>query len=485
MKKTIFFLSVFPLCILMIYHCSSNPNSPHSSSERSRMAMQTQDAALCDRSFSEIPNSIGLPEVQTIPGFKNQDSLINFLQHKADSFSWHTFMAMNWLADEMGNPDSTVCFGEDGTTVWEHWMPAAHIYRPNNEPPMEWRTGTAPDGDPLNSDHHKQLRFLAKNDDFTNITAEDAAVIDQEKMYTLYEIYYNRDAYDYVVNSGLNNKKGQESFVQNWPDFTSGMDVVLGNGDTLNIQDRFKRAYFPIGNLKDSTEVKGDTTYFFRLNRGAMIIKSAWRSLPEDEVDLYHARTVTLSGDSTVFLGLVGMHFIHKVAESTQWVWSTFEHVYNAPTLDSSDLLELEKGVDYAYFDEENLDTADFNKPEHRKFEWKIDERRPTQVVREKPIYDIAEDINAYFHEKIREINPKSVWLNYQLVGTQWPFETELFTSGGKYQPDRLANTVMETYKQPTSSCLECHSQARFMEGTSQSSTGFNADFVYTLNNAQ
>ena len=478
------FLIIVIFTIVNLQCSTSQSNSETESTSHSSQALGLQEVP-CDHFESEIPNSIGLPHVEEIPGHRNQDSLIHFLQTKADTFSWKTFIAMNWLADESGNPDTSVCFGEEGTVIWEHWMPASHIYRPNEEPPIPWREGTASDGDPLNSDHHKELRFFAKNDDFTNLSAEDAAVLDQEKMYTLYEIFYNRDAYDYVVNSGLNSKKGQESFTQNWPDFTKGLLVVMANGDTMNIQENFKRAYFPVGNLFDSTEVKGDQTYHFNTNRGAMIIKSAWRSVPDDEVDSYHTRTVTLTGDSTIFIGLVGMHFIHKVAESTQWIWSTFEHIYNAPSKDSTDALVLEKNVDYTYFDEQDLDTANFNKPSHKKFEWNIGNRKPTQVVREEPIYDIARNTNSFFHEKIREVNPKSVWLNYQLVGTQWPFDPELFTVGDKYQPSILANSVMETYKQKTSSCLECHSKARFLRNSDMSPIGFNADFVFTLNNAQ
>ena len=89
------------------------------------------------------------------------------------------------------------------------------------------------------------------------------------------------------------------------------------------------------------------------------------------------------------------------------------------------------------------------------------------------------------FIKKIAQVNPNSVWLNYQLVGTQWPFETELFTQGGSYQPAILANSILETYKQTTSSCMGCHSKAKFLEGSNANPFGYISDFVFTLNNAQ
>lgn len=488
MKKSYIYTSILILASIILA-CSDysgnlgmNRRSDNTSNEK---------ALRCDVFPSEIPKSIGLPLASTLPGsgcLENdicKDSMIHVLQTYADTFSWQTFIAMNWLADENGNPDASVCFGEEGNTVWEHWMPASHIYRKDGKSPLEWRDGTTEDGNPLNSDLHKDLRFLAKTDDFSNLTAEDAAVIDQEKKYTLFEIFYNRSAYDYVVNSGLYSKEGQKSFVQNWPDFTSGMTVVYENGDTMNIQKQFKRAYFPVGNLKDSIEQKGDKTFYFTINPGAMIIKSAWRPLPEEEADLYHTRQVSVSEDSTIHLGLVGLHFIHKVSESTQWVWSTFEHKNNAPFRDSTGAIIIEDKVNYAYFDKTDLDSSKFNKPSHSKYEQDINEREPTQVVHQSPIYAVARDINEYFHQKIRQVNPQSVWLNYQLVGTQWPFNPAFFEKGSDYQPAMLANAVMETFMLSKSSCMDCHSQARFLEGSDQSPIGFSSDFVFTLNNAQ
>ncbi len=57
-------------------------------------------------------------------------------------------------------------------------------------------------------------------------------------------------------------------------------------------------------------------------------------------------------------------------------------------------------------------------------------------------------------------------WEYYQLIGTQFPIKNP--------QPDQLANVAMETYIQPQSSCIECHSAAKSL-------TRENADFSFLL----
>lgn len=83
-------------------------------------------------------------------------------------------------------------------------------------------------------------------------------------------------------------------------------------------------------------------------------------------------------------------------------------------------------------------------------------------------------------------VDSNSVWQYYQLVGTQWPFLPTLFTSGEGYTPNIMANTVLETFEQKNSSCMGCHSNARFL--TSDTTTrgyGYNADFIWGLTNVK
>jgi hypothetical protein len=477
---------------LIVFSCYACTSSQQENTALAVMETGQKDYALCGMPSTayQLPGSIALPLVQTIPGFRNEDSLIAFLQNEADYFSWKTFIALNWVATENGTPDSTVCFGSrEGTTVWEHWMPSTEIFKPDNQPPSPWQHGITESGHPVNSGPSSNLRIIGKLSELTNIGPEQSPVIDKNRMYTLYENFYNQSAYNYVVAGKLYNLQGQKEFVTYWPSLTQGLTVIQGN-DTLPIEKTYKRAYFSVGNAKDSIEVKGNRTYYFTINEGAVIIKSAWVILtPQDDPKKFHTRATHVEGDTVRTLGLVGMHIMHKVAESTQWVWSSFEHIYNAPTADSTGIPQLEKGVDYLYFDEATVDTHFINKPPSLKFQKNSKDRVPTQVVSVRDIEKSTKLVNDYFHQLILAnvlANDKnSVWLNYRLVGTQWPFETELFTSGSGYQPEYMANAILETYHQATSSCLSCHSKARFNKDKASSGMGYSADFVYELGNVK
>jgi hypothetical protein len=99
----------------------------------------------------------------------------------------------------------------------------------------------------------------------------------------------------------------------------------------------------------------------------------------------------------------------------------------------------------------------------------------PIQVVRENPIdsgggNDVA-GLNAAMWKLIGGANPKSVFLNYELVNTLWPNSPATIPPGsrvplteGDPQPpqttEMVANTTLETYVQNTLTCLDCHASA-------------------------
>ncbi|HRI22945.1 MAG TPA: hypothetical protein PLA68_18430, partial [Panacibacter sp.] len=243
-----------------------------------------------------IPWSVDLPEAQDIPGFPDTTALINFLQNRFDELSWKTFIALNWPSLENGDPDSTTCFTKNtGIAVWESWMPSSKIFVPAGQTPAPWKTGTLKAAayygvsaaalaggsqkpgniHPANSGTFATLRIGKVDSAFTILDAEQFPVIDKNHMYTLFENFYNKEAYDYIVKSKLYSRAGQKEFTKNWPSFTKGLTMTSGN-KTINIESAFKRAYFPVGNFKDSSKVIGDTTYTFSKNEGAIIIKSAW-----------------------------------------------------------------------------------------------------------------------------------------------------------------------------------------------------------------
>lgn len=479
-------LLLFPT-LLLLWNCH-NPEVVQSTSEinpaHQRMYKLDTDICQWDKKAYEIKNSIVLPQVTQIPNHQNKESLIRYLQFSADVYSWNNFIAMNWPAMDGGLPDTTVCFGEkDAVTVWEYWVPESKIFREEGQLPQPWASLS----DSMILPHHLKninlFRFQAKDPGYDTLNAEDAPVVDQDSNFTLYQISYNKVAYDYVVKSKLYNKKGQQEFVQNWPNYTAGLAQIT-NGDTINIEKQYQRAYFPVGNVKDSVIHNGDNTFSFTTHPVSIITKSAWKQLhPQEDHNKFHVRQTTNEKGETVHLGLVGLHFIQKVAESTQWVWSTFEHVDNAPEMDKEGNLILEQGKDYIYFNEADTNKRFWNISNPINYHTNQFERYPTQVVREVDLEYSTESINKRYHAILKSVNPNSVWLNYELIGTQWPFDPELFTLGDEYQPGILANSVMETYKQKSSTCMGCHKNARFTPH--EDSTSYFSDFVFSLERAK
>ncbi|MES2797291.1 MAG: hypothetical protein V4683_15065 [Bacteroidota bacterium] len=429
--------------------------------------------------YAKLPFSLGLPLATTIPGFRNRDSLVAFLQDASDDFSWRTFIGLNWPADADGNPDTAAHFGDNERfTVLEHWMPSTSIYRENNLEPKPWNYKFLDSKNEATVDHG--MRLIAKLKKFDNENPENEHLIDQNKNYTYYEVFYNKQAYDYVKKGKLYNKAGQQEFAKKLPSITEGLKVTE-NGKPLNIEKTFKRAYLPVGNFKDSTKIVGNQTLNFIINPGAIIVKTAWKEIAaNDDKSKFFITKVKYKGKEEIVLGLVGMHIMHKVAEATQWVWSSFAHVDNAPQMNPDGSVQLEPGVKYNYFNTKNLDKSTFNKLPDTSNTEKI----PTQVVSILPAQKNPDKFNKKYLDLIKKYDSKSVWQYYRLLGTQWPFKETLFTNGDDYQPSLLANPVMETFFQANSSCMKCHSQARFLKKDPITKKhGMNADFVWGIAN--
>lgn len=465
-----------------------------------------------------IQGSVVVPEIGQIPGaidtiklpngsdstYIDTSLLISVLQRVVDTFSWKTFISINWLADSAGSPDSTVCFGsQDGITVWEHWMPGSSVIVAEDSMPHKWQNGLNKEGFPRNSGANSAFNSNANRNFSTaeywraNPAAatpmslggenpEDLAVIDQQGKETLYEIFWNKVAYDYAVDSRLYNDSGRKWFVKNWPNETKGL-TVYNNDTVFNIEKEYERAYFSVGNALDSTEYQQGMKFVYTINQGSMLIKSAWKQLSsEDDTSRFHVRRAILQDGSPVKLGLVALHIMHKVAESPQWVWTSFQHVDNAPRMDKDGNLQINPNKDYLYFNKDLKDTNLYNKPP---VYFGDKTPAPTQVVQEYLTDYSPDSINQFFHGLIKQADANSIWLNYELVGSQWPYNPDVFRAAGfDPQPHFLANPLMETYHQKTSTCMQCHSKSRFLHVPkpkghgSEPGTGYFSDFVMELN---
>lgn len=388
-------------------------------------------------------------------------------QEAFDAYSWNAFIALNWPAapDKRGVPDADKKIGEkDLPTVWETYKSPKEVFRGDAtaaKDPGDWDDPpqVVPceplDGAPAPAP--KELVLVTKSLEDLKQAESDAPLIDQNGHFVHYEIRLNRDEFEDI-------KKNR------WWDsttFTPGAKITFSSGS-----------------------VAGSRV-------GAMEIKAAWKILgTSDDPHRFHTARALIAwpkpGDQghylcrTYTVGLVGFHVAHKTENAPQWIWSTFEHVDNY------------SGDVPSFFDPRCRACPLNKKPRKPGGGWNQDpqfiQSPPTQVqpVAASLVRPEPPDLNAKAQELLRRVNPKSVWQYYQLVSTQWPFPP---ARPGKIRPPNggtgvvqavpavLANTTMETYLRPKSSCMHCHEKAK--PGTDTSPYGKRTtpftDFSYVL----
>ncbi len=203
------------------------------------------------------------------------------------------------------------------------------------------------------------------------------------------------------------------------------------------------------------------------------------------------------AGAVSVTLGLVGFHLIQKTATHPEYVWSTWEHVSNAPVCAGSDNSVCQdpsaasasigtasgwslasppapqpcdpakdKGcANAAYYTTPAQGVVDPSQP-------------PTQVCRFLPCGGGDQTEIASLNKAIRAKLAGNLWSRYFLVGTLWgknPPSPEPLDGNPQEEPAGslvLANTTMETYVQDTKNCFFCHRNGP---------AGTNIDFTHSL----
>jgi hypothetical protein len=306
-----------------------------------------------------------------------------------------------------------------------------------------------------------------------------------------YEVAVNRQAYDYIVQHQLWNPQALEKYLR-----------------------ENKRIRFPRGNwgTRDSVGVQ-------RQVRGAIIAKMAWKVLDpkRDDFASFHkswAYITPVFKDGALShsceikpVGLIGLHLAFKLASvDEEGAWATYEHQRVAP-------LWSEVGrSDAGYGGEGNLGTSEstpwlfysanapgratLNQPTGGGAKGTPEARVPSRIVRNHPP-------GYYFppvSEKLLGQNPQpdcsrdtmefaclnqnlasgfngSVMSHYLLVGTQWPVVVARTQSESATKPvqmpEVLANATLESFNQPTSSCIGCHEKARLKD------SGASLDFAF------
>lgn len=363
-----------------------------------------------------------------------------------DLFSWKSFVALN-------STPSGALPGEtgDNETLWSTWMEDFQVLVADGQTPPRWGTPmqvpAACQSVPGAAGTSRVITHTSKMDGVVGLfnQAQAGPLIDRNGAYVRYEIVMNEPMYDYIRDNRLYNQTGLKAVYE--------IDFPAGGTDKI----------------------------------GAIMVKAAWKVMGAgDDPTRFHL------SDAYVFdqhenrctqeiLGLVGLHISTKTQSAPQWIWSTFEHVENAP-----DLGNAIPGVQYTFFNPDcpSRQPAESCKPnELPATPWDPNRtgQYAVQVERVTPIAAETAILNARFQQALRDLNPASVWANYMLVGTQYPqLPNSPRDPQGRPFPPFLANTTIETFLQGntppvSSSCIACHNRATATANAKPS------DFTYIL----
>ena len=404
------------------------------------------------------------------PNATNEQKLLA-IQGDFDIYSWNTFIALNWppLPNGNGDPSKTIGQNGDNDTVWEHYRDVSDIFLPGGKKPSyNGPAGVVPAQ--CKASYKPGMRIISQVGKTPTVLTDfsqpfnTGPLIDQNGNYTRYEILVNKPMFDYILQNTLYSKAGQKVF--------SGA------------------VKFPCGVL-DGAE-------------GAIMVKSSWKVISAADKNRFHSQTVLVyspasqnpkyaASCSTKLMGLVGLHIGHKTNSGAQWLWSTFEHVDNAPT--EADVASKKFKSQYNYYNP-NCTTANCPPNQVPPRPW-----NPTkvssfhsQVVRMNMFkgnefaFESAAARNAEALKLLLGVSSSSVWQNYELISTMWPTNTGQCVANpgdplGTPAPNFLANTTLETYIQGmvpnvSSNCIECHNNATM-------TTPVPSDFTYILQRAQ
>ncbi|SFD63359.1 hypothetical protein [Pseudoalteromonas denitrificans] len=235
---------------------------------------------------------------------------------------------------------------------------------------------------------------------------------------------------------------------------------------------------------------------------GSMALKLAWKELTEeDDISRYFIQDAFMikNGECEKSkVALISMHMVYKTEKLTDWIWSTFSHIDNAP------LAELNPGPGNKYI---------VNQTQKLLRKWNLYSNNTTSTLNSYNTNDplssaqiadvykypdnnvfakIPETEYQYFVENIDSFNKLSPWRYYRQEGSQWiqkmdetdyksnknnilikQCDSELY---GRFSgcpiPKLLSNVALEPYEQSTS-CVSCHQPSLNNKPQSQQSFDF------------
>ncbi len=424
------------LCVAaaMLTACSDNrqPSENDSTNDDVNVGQRTGPI-----STEPLENYCNFPSAAPKPGSSQTDF---------DTYSWKMFVSLNWVvsANQRGEPDCTKPFAATGSRVWESWKTTDQVFLPNAQNPGTWNSGW---GSPLKLSLSATSKASPQAQSNLQGTSQESAIlqpvggwlIDQRGNPTYYQIASNELSYNYIVQNGLYDATIVKTFHP--VDFPWQAAEIKASWRILTSADDFGR-YLTMSANVEQYDSQGQPF-----------------SPPR-----FKAET----------LGLVGLHIINKAPGYAQWIWATFEQVDNvtppvignqshfAPYYDASAKNPNQSPCLNRASPCQPIPPATFSTPD--------------PLTRLTPIAANTAQVNATFQALFSDNFARY----YQLITTQRPNDpNDPGNPLGTPTPNIAANVTMESYIQPTSSCMACHQLA------SGVGSNFRSDFSFLLLHAQ
>lgn len=442
-------------------------------------------------------------------------------------FAWKTFVALNWPANCDGQPSNlTIGLAPEKPRVWEFYNSPEDVFLPNGAkpdlqpviPPQCLSTNLPPVPRKLRltefaSNPIFQPNNLKLDKSLSILQPAQKPLVDRVGNYIINEVMMNPVEVNQIMDKGWYSADNFIEFIN--PD----------NPFQLMCSHRSPYGYPTFeGQKVPCTDNESE---------GTIELKAAWMVLPPpntpglEELHLpnpaeYYTTTRTLfvktpenEGETTKFtvdVALVGFHIVHKTSKQG-WVWATFEHKDNAPTVeDGSETPDLGDIPPSGYYNLYNPNVeGETNEPfvklpylwgkqfpyavTRDRHSGQIKQQIPSQITRLIPIGSISQTLNEKWQKKLaevtgdKEVTGNSVWQNYQLIGVQWlqsptkPYDNDARDVRPPNRP--LANVTLEPYIQKSSSCVDCHTKAHLPIPSSLSSKEIKADFSFLMKHAK
>lgn len=435
MKKKLSFIAVLAVCIFACTQAIKNDGT----AVHYFCYMGSSDT-LCPQLPYDVRENFGNDYNTGSINFDTPTKTDSALQTPLDVFSWQTFVALNWPADGSGKPTGSIMDPtQSQKRVWEYYTDPADVFNAVSGPLALHMSATKQANGKLFHLFSKSPHGITNPANLGDFEEADGnPLIDRNGNFALYEIKLSSDEVAFINTNKLTS--------------VSGIFAFTPTGFTLPKADSAKGL------------------------DGAIEIKASWRILTDsDNASAFYTRTADIFIDSlhtdshkpllikNVTVGLVGMHIIRstKSQASNFLIWSTFEHIDNAPTQ-----AQQTQSNSWSFYNQACTSCKTNTPPvagnAQGNFIW--DTLPPfakfyttggfgTQVVRTNPIFSYTDSVNNIWQAKLNG----SVWANYRLIGTQWQVNT--YGVPNRPFPRSLTNTTMETYMQD-SSCINCHSGA-------------------------